>query len=250
MNTNQAGSIVVFGATGGIGQSLSRRLSAAGKRVILVGRNPEKLNALAQELQADSFLLNAANSETFADAINFAIENSGSIQGIANCIGSVLLKPGHLTTDEEFWEVIRVNLGSSFAILRSAVKTMRSGGGSIVFVSSAAAKLGMPNHEAIAAAKGGIEGLAKSAAASYASRGIRVNVVAPGLVQTEMTRQIWENETNAKASKSMHALGRLGTPDDISSCISWLLDDASSWVTGQVVGVDGGLASVIPRRKG
>lgn len=94
-----------------------------------------------------------------------------------------------------------------------------------------------------------MEGLARSAAASYASAGIRVNAVAPGLVKSQMSRSIWANEPTAAASVGMHALGRLGEPRDVASMIAWLLDPANDWITGQVIAVDGGLGSVLPRQR-
>jgi NAD(P)-dependent dehydrogenase (short-subunit alcohol dehydrogenase family) len=105
----------------------------------------------------------------------------------------------------------------------------------------------LANHEAIAAAKAGVIGLTLSAAATYAARGIRVNCVAPGLVRTPMTARLTSNEATLKASTAMHPLGRIGEPSNIASAIQWLLDAEQSWVTGQVLGLDGGLASVRPR---
>lgn len=121
-------------------------------------------------------------------------------------------------------------------------------GGSIVLCSSAVARTGLFNHEAIAAAKAGIEGLARAAAATYAQRGIRVNCVAPGLVETPLSARLTANEAARSASEAMHALGKLGTPADVAEALDWLVDGTrSSWVTGQVIGVDGGLGSVRPR---
>jgi NAD(P)-dependent dehydrogenase (short-subunit alcohol dehydrogenase family) len=120
-------------------------------------------------------------------------------------------------------------------------------GGSVVLVSSAAARLGLANHEAIAAAKAGVIGLTLSAAATYAARGLRVNAVAPGLVRTPLTARITGSEAALKASTALHALGRIGEPEDVASAIAWLLDPAQSWVTGQVLGVDGGLATLRSR---
>lgn len=122
-------------------------------------------------------------------------------------------------------------------------------GGSIVLFASAAACTGLPNHEAIAAAKGGVIGLTRSAAATYASRNIRVNAVAPGLVQTPLTERIWGHEKAAEASKALHPLGRLGTPGDIASFVRWLLAEENDWITGQVFGIDGGLAAARSARK-
>ena len=121
---------------------------------------------------------------------------------------------------------------------------MQKCGGSIVLFSTAAARTGLPNHEAIAAAKAGVIGLMQSAAASYASRGIRINAVAPGLVKTGLTEKIWSNEKSAAFSQGMHALGRLGEPEDVASLVQWLLDPENNWVTGQVLGVDGGLGTL------
>src|SRR5262249_40565503 len=166
--------------------------------------------------------------------------------GVVNCVGSALLmKPVHLTTDDEWAAALAANLTSAFLTVRAAVRAMTPAGGSVVLVSSAAARLGVPNHEAIAAAKAGVQGLALSAAASYASRGIRVNAVAPGLVRTPLTAGITANDATLKAFTALHALGRIGEPDDVASAIEWLLDQ--TWVTGQVLGIDGGLATVPSR---
>jgi len=123
-------------------------------------------------------------------------------------------------------------------------------GGSVVLVSTAAARTGIANHEAIAAAKGGVQGLMLSAAATYAARGLRFNCVAPGLTRTPLAAKIIASEASEKASLAMHALGRLGEPGDVARAIYWLLDPANDWVTGQILGVDGGLANVRVRPKG
>ena len=175
-----------------------------------------------------------------------AVELDGRLDGLANCIGSILLKPAHLTSEEEWDAVVATNLKSAYAAVRAAARLMTTGG-SVVLVSSAAARLGLANHEAIAAAKAGVIGLTLSAAATYAPKGIRVNAVAPGLVRTPLTARITDNEAALKASTAMHALGRVGEPEDVASAIAWLLDPAQSWVTGQVIGVDGGLATLRSR---
>jgi len=120
-------------------------------------------------------------------------------------------------------------------------------GGTVVLTSSASARLGLANHEAIAAAKAGVIGLMLSAAASYAGRRIRVNAVAPGLVRTALTEALTGAETTLQASAALHPLGRIGEPDEVASAIAWLLDPAQAWVTGQVFGIDGGLATVRSR---
>ena len=142
--------------------------------------------------------------------------------------------------------MVDTSLTTAFATVRGAGKTL-SNGGSVVLLSSAAAMEGLANHEAIAAAKAGIIGLTLSAAATYSSSNIRVNAIAPGLVQTPMTAGLTGSETARKMSESMHALGRLGQPDDIARAVAFLLDPQNSWITGQVLAVDGGLSRVRPK---
>lgn len=122
-------------------------------------------------------------------------------------------------------------------------------GGSVVLMASAAARIGLPHHEAIAAAKAGIIGLMLSGAATYAGMNLRFNVVAPGLIESPLTASITTNPLLRKASESMHALGRLGKPIDVANAIVFLLDPQNSWMTGQVLGVDGGLGSILSKPK-
>lgn len=237
----------ILGATGGIGTSLSQRLAQQGARLFLGARDEAKLNALAAQTDAATMSLDATLSASVDAFIAQGVATYGHLDGVVNCVGSVLLKPAHITTNDEWQFTLRQNLDSAFYLLRAATKAMQGRGGSIVLLSSAAGRTGLANHEAIAAAKAGIIGLTLSAAASYAARGIRVNCVAPGLVATPLTARITGNEASLKASAAMHALGRIGTAEDVASAIAWLLDPANNWVTGQVIGVDGGLASVRPK---
>ena len=243
--------IAVMGATGTIGSELSERMIHEGQRVLLVARDLEKLSALADRLGPSSIPCHVADF-TSSDMLKRAIEEhlgDEPLSGIVNCIGSLLLKPAHGTSDQEFRDTIETNLFTAFAAVRTAGTLMRKQGGSVVLMASAAAEIGLNNHEAISASKAGIIGLARSAAATYASSNIRVNVVSPGLTCTEMTRRIWENAANNAASCDMHALGRLGQPAHIVSAIAWLLDPANDWITGDVMHIDGGLSHIQPRRK-
>jgi 3-oxoacyl-[acyl-carrier protein] reductase len=233
---------IVFGAAGGIGRVLCEKLlekSADSVSILAVGRSLERLAVLNHPS------IRLQESDYSVEAVESLIENfrseHGSITGVVNCVGSVLLKPIHLTSQTEFDGVMQTNVGTSFSILRGAVKAMQSTGGSIVLCASAASQIGLANHEAIAAAKGAIISMARSAAATYASKKIRINVVAPGLTKTPMTSRITASEAGVKASLSMHPLGRLGEPNDIAQAISFLVDPSNDWITGQVLGVDGGL---------
>ncbi|MGD8726298.1 MAG: SDR family oxidoreductase, partial [Gemmatimonadales bacterium] len=189
-------------------------------------------------------VVDATDPAAVGRATKEAASRLSALDGVANCVGSVFLKPAHLTSPEDWQQTLATNLTSAFAVVRAAGDVMRQSGGSVVLLASAAARAGLPNHEAIAAAKGGVIGLARSAAATYSRANIRFNVVAPGLVKTGATARITDSPAGSKASLGMHPLGRFGEPEEIASAIAWLLDPAQSWVTGQVLGVDGGLADL------
>jgi NAD(P)-dependent dehydrogenase (short-subunit alcohol dehydrogenase family) len=237
---------LIVGATGGIGERLARRLAKRGANLMLAARNPERLEPLAQELGAVSLPLDATRFDAVDACVEATVQRFGQLDGAANCVGSLLLKSAHTTNEIEWLNCLGQNLTTAFAVLRAAAKSMNQGG-SIVLVSSAAARLGLANHEAIAAAKAGVIGLTLSAAATYASRNIRVNCVAPGLVRTPLTARLTSSEATVKASSAMHPLGRIGEPEEVASAIDWLLHPEQSWVTGQVLGIDGGLGTVRSR---
>lgn len=246
----QQKAIVVFGAAGGIGSALCHRLAANGARLVIVGRTAAKSEMLRHSLaNSASVVADATGTADVDAAFVFASRTLGRIDGVVNCVGSLLLKPAHLTTDAEWSTTLALNLTSSFNIVRAATRTMmqQDGGGSIVLLASAAAQFGIANHEAIAAAKAGVIGLARASAATYARHNIRVNCVAPGLTDTPLTASITKNATSLTASKSMHALGRIASPEEVASAIAWLLDPQNSFVTGEVIAVDGGLSSIQPR---
>jgi len=235
---------LVLGATGGIGSALCQRLLDSGARVVAAGRDETKVDALCEGLGCSAQVVDATQPEEVEACLRSSIEQEGAITGVANCVGSLLLKPAHLTSDREWRDALEVNLGSAWGTVRAAAKHLRRSGGSVVLIASAAARVGLPNHEAIAAAKAGVVGLALSAAATYAPQGIRFNVVAPGLVHTPLSQQVTSNAKAEAAAMAMHPLGRLGQPEEIASAVAWLLHPEQSWVTGQVLGVDGGLATV------
>ena len=243
---------LLIGATGGIGEPLTEHLAETGATLILGARDADKLGALSQKTGAQAFTLDATDADAVTGLVDATVQAHGRLDGVVNLVGSIVLKPAHATSPEEFEETLRINLHSAFWVVRAAAKAMQKNkepdGGSIVLMSSVAGRYGLANHEAVAAAKGGIEGLVRSAAATYAPKGVRVNAVAPGLVRTPLAGRLVASEQAVEASAKLHPLGRIGEPEDLTDAIAFLLDGSkSAWVTGQTLSVDGGFATVRPR---
>ncbi len=228
------GNFLVIAASSGIGQATVHLLKEAGHTVFTTARDNSKITP-------DAYL----DATDFA-AVEDVFKQAGQIDGVVNCSGSLLLKSAHLTSKEQYQSVVDASLTTAFATVRAAGKHMTKGG-SVVLISSAAAMEGLAYHEAIAAAKAGILGLTISAAATYANMNLRVNAVAPGLTVTPLTTNLTSNEASRKFSEAMHALGRLGKPEDVARAIVFLLDPLNDWITGQVLGVDGGLSRIRPK---
>lgn len=236
--------VLVIGAGGGVGTALCKLLAHRGATVIGAGRDESKLQRIAGHC-ASTVIVDATIADAVADIVSGIVEEHGHIDGAVNLAGSILLKPAHSTTPEEFRSTIDQNLTTAFNLVRAVAQPMsKSGGGSVVLLSSAVAEHGYPAHEAISAAKAGVIGLARSAASSYASRNVRFNCVAPGLTDTPLSSQIFRSEPALKASLAMHANGRTGTADQVASAIDFLLRCEQSHITGQVLAVDGGLSRV------
>lgn len=239
--------VLIIGGAGGIGAAVAHQIVAGGGQVFLAGRTAGPLEQLATTLGCPWGTVEATDADAVDVCGDRAAEELGGLSGITNCVGSILLKPAHLTTSAEWQATMAANLTTAFTCVRTAGRLLKATGGSVVLLSSAAARLGLANHEAVAAAKAGVIGLARSAAATYARAKIRFNVVAPGLVRTPLAAGILANELAEKASVAMHPAGRLGEPEDVARGICWLLDPQNTWVTGQVIGIDGGLADLKTR---
>jgi len=230
------GHFLVIAASSGIGQATTKLLKETGHSVLSTARDSNKI--------APDAVLDA----TDFDAVERVFQQAGQLDGVVNCSGSLLLRAAHQTSKAQYQAVMDASLTTSFATVRAAGKYMTSGG-SVVLISSAAAMDGLANHEAIAAAKAGILGLMRAAAASYAGANLRFNAIAPGLTETPLTTALTGNPMARGISESMHALGRLGKPEDVARAIVFLLDPANDWITGQTLAVDGGLSRVRPKKK-
>lgn len=238
--------LIIAGATGGIGSALARLAASEGARLALVARDSDRLSALSSELGATSVSADVRNPSSVNSAFAAARETLGEVHGVAHCVGSILIKPPTSVCDEEWDATLALNLTSAFYVLRAALPLLTPPA-SLAFCTSAAATIGLANHEAVGAAKAGLIGMVQSAAATYARRGIRVNAVAPGLVRTPLAEQLVTSEAALAASRSLHPVGRIGEPDEIARGLAFLLDPAQSWITGHILAIDGGLASLKTR---
>lgn len=239
--------IVILGATGGIGSCLSKELSL--KNNLFIGyRDNEKYDHLKSTINSQNLfsgeIIDINDFDFSKNFLNNANNYMGSIDCIISCLGSLLLKPAHLTSEDDLINVFNTNVFSSFSIIKHSFKHLRKNGGNMIFFSSAAANVGLKNHDAIGSAKGALSSLVTSSASTYAKYNIRINAIAPGLVETPLTQKIVSNDISLEYSKNLHGLDRIGKPENFIPIIKSLIDPRSDWITGQTIHVDGGLSNV------
>lgn len=238
---------LLTGASGGLGRALATELQQEGWTVALVGRSEERLRSIygpeALCIEADVSTPDGARA-----AVAGCQQQAGLPTVLAHCTGTTLLSPLHRTTLELYRACLTANLDSAFFTLGAFVDALREARepGAAVLVSSVVARIGVANHEAIAAAKAGVEGLARSAAATYAPSRIRVNVVAPGIMDTPAVARMIGNDASRAGAAKQYPLPGIGNPADLARLMAWLLSDKAGWVTGQVWAMDGGFSSIRP----
>ena len=228
--------ILVVGGSSGIGLSLVNTLLKGGAKVYVISRTkpadfPDEVEHLSLDITGN------------LDSVQSFLPES--LHGLVYAIGSINLKPFARLSADDFLNDFRLNVLGAAQIIQASVKQLKnSEGSSIVLISTVAAKIGLAYHASVGASKGGVEGLALSLAAEFAAQQIRVNVVAPSLTDTPMAQSLLSSPEKRDASAKRHPLQRIGQPEDISSMIAFLLSDDSSWITGQVIGIDGGLGNL------
>ena len=232
---------VILGATGSIGSSLARKLAESGEQLHLVGRDEASLSELANELNS-SFTTCDVLEENFSEKIVKDLKDE-QINGLAYCVGSIDLKPLKLTKKSDFMQSFNLNLVSATEAIKALADNLKTNKGSIVLFSTVAVQQGFPNHSIVSSSKGAIEGLTLALAAEYAPN-IRVNCIAPSLTNSKISNFLLKNEKISESIAKMHPLKRIGKGDDSASVAKFLLSDECDWITGQILGVDGGRSSV------
>jgi NAD(P)-dependent dehydrogenase (short-subunit alcohol dehydrogenase family) len=238
---------LITGAAGGLGQAVASRLAGEGWSLIVAGRSAERLAAVygAGHLQIEADCSTVDGARLLLDV---AREQGQTPTRLAHCVGNIRLGALHRMKETDFLDCLNANLISAFHTLAAFVGALREAQrpGAAVLVSSAAARIGTPNHEAVAAAKAGVEGLARAAAATYAPNGIRVNAVAPGIMDTPATAGLLGSAALRDVAARQYPLAGIGDPKELAELMAWLLSDRAARVTGQVWSLDGGFSAIRP----
>ena len=226
---------LIVGATGSIGSNLATQLYDSNKDVHLVGRNEDETKSLSEKL-GFTYTIADVLEDGFIDKIKSDIVD---IKGIAYCVGSIDLKPLKISSESDFNKCMKLNLYSAVELIKGYQDSLKKNKGSIVLFSTVAAQRGFTNHSIIASAKAAVEGLAVSIAAEFAPD-IRVNCIALSLINSKIAQPILKNAALAQGIAKAHPLKRIGEGKDGAALAKFLLTEESSWVTGQVIAVDGG----------
>lgn len=227
---------IVVGGSSGIGLELTRQLSESGNHVTVLSRSEGELSTL-------NHVTHIPYDVTSDSAPDLSLE---TIDGFAYCPGTINLKPFHGLKLDDFQMDFEVNVKGAIKTLQPIVKQLKKqGNASIVFFSTVAVQQGMPFHSSVAASKGALEGLTRSLAAELAPH-VRVNCIAPSVTDTPLASRILSSEEKKEASGKRHALNRVGTATEVAQLAAFLLSDESGWMTGQIIGLDGGMSAIRP----
>lgn len=232
----------VVGATGAIGSALSRRLFARGITPWLIGRCSTGLKALSVECGGAPFtVLDVTDPSVIGETLKG--QGPDGLTGMAYCVGDIALKPFKRVTPADYAHAHNLHVVGAAEVLKSVEPTLKKNGGSVVLFSSVAVQQGFTNHAIISSAKGAVEGLTRALAAELAPK-VRVNAIAPSISHSAMAMPMLGKEAMAQALAKAHPLQRVGVAEDHAALASFLLSDEAGWMTGQILGVDGGRAAV------
>ena len=226
---------LIFGATGSIGSSLAEQLKNSGHDIHLIARNENEVNIISEKLECNYTVADVLE-DGFVEKVKADVDDA---KGIAYCVGSIDLKPLKLVKEQDFNKCMKLNLYSAVEAIKGYQESLKKNKGSIVLFSTVAAQRGFTNHAIIASAKAAVEGLTVSLAAEF-SPNIRVNCVAPSLTKSKIAEPMLKNNLIAEAIAKAHPLKRLGEGKDSAALAKFLITEESSWVTGQIIAVDGG----------
>ena len=232
---------LIFGATGSIGSSLANQLYNEKRDCHLIGRNEEELKKLANKLSYSFSVCDVLKIDFVKNLLEELVDVE--ILGIAYCVGSIDIKPFKLTKSSDFVSSYVLNLVAVTEIIRSFESNLKKNDASVVLFSTVAAKKGFVNHSIISSSKSGVEGLTVALAAEFAPN-IRVNCIAPSLTKSKMAKDIIKNSKIEESIAKLHPLKRIGEGIDAANLALFLLSKNSSWITGQIIGVDGGRAAI------
>ena len=226
---------LIFGATGSVGSSLAEQLKNSGNDIHLVARNESEVKAIAEKLGC-SFTVADVLEDGFIEKVKSDISD---IKGIAYCVGSIDLKPLRMVTEADMNKCMKLNLYSAIEVIKGFQESLKKNKGSVVLFSTVAAQRGFTNHTIIASAKAAVEGLTVTLAAEFAPH-IRVNCIAPSLSKSKIAEPMLKNPAIAEGIAKAHPLKRLGEGKDSAALAKFLITEESSWITGQIIAVDGG----------
>ena len=226
---------LIFGATGSIGSSLAEQMVNLGFNIHLVGRSETETKDISEKLGCTFTIANVLENG-FIEKVKNDIQE---VKGVAYCVGSIDLKPLRMITEEDFNKCMKLNLYSAVEVIKGYQESLKKSKGSVVLFSTVAAQRGFTNHTIIASSKAAVEGLTVSLAAEFAPN-IRVNCIAPSLTNSKIAEPMLKNKALADGIAKAHPLKRLGEGKDSASLAKFLITDDSSWVTGQIIAVDGG----------